>query len=309
MSSGRTVWRLAKAQHGVVTHRQLRELGLSPQAIKHRITKGRLHRAWRGVYAVGRPVLTQHGAWMAAVLSCGPNAALSHSSAGALWEIWPHEDAEIEVSIPARQYSQRSGIRFHRRARLDSTYHNGIPTTTVVRTLVDLATRLTPYELEFAINEADKRAHVSPEALQPTLGDFAGQPGVAALRACLIRRAFTLTDSELERRFLSLVRSAGLPEPRTGQYVNGFKVDFYWPDLGLVVETDGWRYHRTPAQQARDRTRDQAHTVTGLTPLRFTHGQVRFEPAQVVATLTAVARRLTARRQLTCGLAESRLQN
>ena len=97
----------------------------------------------------------------------------------------------------------------------------------------------------------------------------------------LDRRTFRLTDSELERRFLPLARAAGLPVPLTRQRVNGFEVDFFWPDLGLVVETDGLRYHRTPAQQARDRLRDQAHTAAGLTPLRFTHAQVRFEPGHV----------------------------
>ncbi len=71
------------------------------------------------------------------------------------------------------------------------------------------------------------------------------------------------------------------------------RTDFYWPDLGLVVETDGLRYHRTPAQQAKDRRRDQAHTAAGLTPLRFTHGQIAFEPAYVRATLEEVARRLS----------------
>ena len=90
------------------------------------------------------------------------------------------------------------------------------------------------------------------------------------MRETLDRRTFTSTESELERRFLALIRDAGLPMPETGKYLNGFKVDFFWPQLGLVVETDGLRYHRTPAQQARDRVRDQAHAAAGLTPLRFT---------------------------------------
>jgi very-short-patch-repair endonuclease len=100
------------------------------------------------------------------------------------------------------------------------------------------------------------------------------------------------TDSELERCFLPIARRAGLSLPETGAYVNGFKVDFNWPELGLVVETDGLRYHRTPAQQTRDRIRDQAHVAAGLTPLRFTRAQVRFEPGYVKATLSATARHL-----------------
>ena len=120
------------------------------------------------------------------------------------------------------------------------------------------------------------------------------RPGVTALRRTLDRRTFRLTDSELERRFLPIVRRLGLPLPETGRRVDGFKVDFFWPDLGLVVETDGLRYHRTPAQQARDRLRDQAHLAAGRTPLRFTHAQVRFDPGHVQSTLGKIVRRLLA---------------
>jgi very-short-patch-repair endonuclease len=108
----------------------------------------------------------------------------------------------------------------------------------------------------------------------------------------LDRRTFVLTDSELERRFLPIARAAGLGAPSTGERVNGFRVDFFWAVLGLVVETDGLTYHRTPAQQARDRLRDQAHAAAGLTSLRFTHGQVRYAPGHVRKTLAAVAARL-----------------
>jgi very-short-patch-repair endonuclease len=146
--------------------------------------------------------------------------------------------------------------------------------------------------LERAINEADRLELSDPEALFTALEGYTAQPGVGPLRAILGERTFRLTDSELERRFLRLVAVAGLPAPVTGKRLNGFKVDFYWPHLALVVETDGLRYHRTPAQQARDRLRDQAHTAAGATPLRFTHHQVRFEASYVHQTLVAVFRRL-----------------
>ena len=167
----------------------------------------------------------------------------------------------------------------------------GIPVTSPVRTLIDLSTRLSSHQLEAAVNEADKLDLVDPEALSAAAEARPRLHGVGALRAVLNRRTFALTDSELERRFLRLVRPAGLPLPETGVHLNGFRVDFYWPHLGLVVEADGLRYHRTPAQQARDRERDQAHTAAGLTPLRFTHAQVAFEAERVVATLRAVAAR------------------
>jgi very-short-patch-repair endonuclease len=294
------LWTIAKDQHGVVTRSQLLGLGFSPDAIKHRIAKGRLHPVWRGVYAVGRPQLSRHGVWMAAVLSCGAQAALSHESAAALLGIRADERGQIEVSVPAPADPQRSGILVHRRASLgadDLTRWHGIPVTTPICTLVDLAVRLSADQLEAAVNEADKRDLADPEALRSALDRLGRRPGAAALRKTLDRRTFTLTDSQLERRFLPLVRRAGLPQPETGRRVNGFKIDFYWPELGLVVETDGLRYHRTPAQQARDRLRDQAHAAAGLTPLRFTHAQVALEAPHVQATLAAVGGRLSAERE------------
>jgi very-short-patch-repair endonuclease len=189
------------------------------------------------------------------------------------------------------------GIRVHRRAGLrdgDVTVREGIPVTGPVQTLVDLAGMLDRRALERAVNEADRHDLVDPVTLLRSLDRHRGRRGVAILRDMLDDKGFRLTDSELERSFLRLVREAGLPVPHTGTRLNGFKVDFHWPELGLVVETDGLRYHRTPAQQARDRERDQAHTAAGLTQLRFTHAQVFRDPVRVGRTLRAVVRRLEA---------------
>jgi very-short-patch-repair endonuclease len=286
---------LASRQHGVVARAQLIELGMHPDAIRHRVHKGRLHSLRRGVYAVGRPQVGRYGVLMAAVLSHGPKAALSHETAAELWEIRPGRRGPIELCVPASARGCQSGTVVHRRARFgagDVVRRHGIPVTTPVRTLVDLATRLNRDQLEGAINEADKRDLVDPEALRASLDGLARQPGVRVLREVLDRRTFTMTDTQLERLFLPIARRAGLARPETQRWLNGFRVDFYWPDLGLVVETDGLRYHRTPAEQARDRVRDQAHAAAGLTPLRFTRAQVRFEASHVCATLAAVAARL-----------------
>jgi very-short-patch-repair endonuclease len=158
--------------------------------------------------------------------------------------------------------------------------------------LIDIAATLSHAALEAAINEANKRDLLHPEKLRAALDAMPPRAGVGILRETLDQRTVALTDSELERRFMSLVASSGLHLPQTGQWIDGFKVDFYWPDIGLVVETDGLRYHRTPAQQARDRVRDQAHTAAGRTALRFTHAQVRYQAAYVRSNLLAVARRL-----------------
>jgi very-short-patch-repair endonuclease len=160
--------------------------------------------------------------------------------------------------------------------------------TSPARTLLDLASLVHPRQLEAAINEADKQGLVDPETLLAELDSHRGIAGVPALRRVLDRHTFALTDSELERCFLRLVWQAKLPRPETQQWVNGFRVDFLWPALGLVVETDGLRYHRTAAQQTKDRHRDQTLTTAGFVVLRFTHAQVRFDAAHVVATLRAV---------------------
>lgn len=277
-----------------MTRRQLIALGLTADGIKHRIARGRLHPVGRGIYAVGRPELTPQGRWMAAVLACGgPGmAALSHSSAAALFRIGTEQAAAIEISRRSPDPVRVPGIRVHRRPALRNGWYGhyeGIPITTPVQTLIDLATRHGRIQMERAMNEADRLKLVRTDDLRKALDHHPGEPGVARLRATIDRATFRYTRSELERAFLPLVREAGLPTPRTSVYVTGFEVDFHFPGLGLVIETDGLTYHRTPAEQKKDRERDQAHTAAGLVQLRFTHGQIRFEPDRVLRILRATA--------------------
>jgi hypothetical protein len=233
---------------------------------------------------------------MAAVLACGDGALLSHSSAAALWGIGK-DGALREVSIQRASHLRRSDLVVHRRRGLgpdDLTVERGIPVTTPALTILDHACRLGRGRIERMINKADKLGLVKPPALRAFLDAHPRRDGVARLRDILDRRAFVFTEPGLEEVFLPIAASVGLPTPLTRQRLNGFEVDFFWPGLGLVVETDGLRYHRTPAEQARDRLRDQTHTAAGLTPLRFTHDQVRYEPAHVRRVLAATAARLTA---------------
>jgi very-short-patch-repair endonuclease len=291
----KTAWATARRQHGVVTREQLLEIGYTRDALRHRLKTGRLHAIFEGVYAVGAPSLTKHGRWMAAVQRCGSHAVLSHSSAAALWELRPEPAGLVEVSVFSGARPRVSGIYVHRRSQRPPhhlTQCHRIPVTSVPWTLMDLATRLDRDDLEAAINEADKRNLADPETLRSAVDAMTHHPGVTALLRTLDRRTFTLSDSALERRFLPLVRRAGLPAPLTQQRVKGFRVDFYWPSLGLVAETDGLRYHRTPAQQARDRVRDQTLLAAGLVCLRFTRAQVHYEAHRVEETLRAVRRRL-----------------
>lgn len=180
-----------------------------------------------------------------------------------LWELQA-PGARLDVSVPISTVRRRPGIVVHRRRGLDAgvTHRHGIPVTDVVWTLTDLAGSASGSQIEAAIRAADARGLSDPDALRAALGGVQGRPGAGRLRRLLDRRTFRLTDSELERRFLRLADRAGLP----------------------------------PSQQARDRLRDQAHAAAGLTPLRFTHEQVRYEPRAVEAALSRVARRLARRR-------------
>ena len=170
---------------------------------------------------------------------------------------------------------------------------DGIPVTSVVRTLVDLATELRPLGIERSVNEADKRDLIDPEGLRSALDHYAGERGVKVLRKVLDKRTFRLSDSDLEILFRPIAMEAGLPPPLTKEMVNGFQVDFFFPDLGLVVETDGLRYHRTPSTQSRDARRDRAHTLAGMTPIRFTHYEIKHETSRVQMELSRIATRLT----------------
>jgi very-short-patch-repair endonuclease len=186
---------------------------------------------------------------------------------------------------------RRPGIKVHRRPALPErsvVRRHGIPVTSPLQTLVDLATELKPFRLERAVNEADELDLIDPEALRQALDDFVGMPGAKALRTMLDRHTFRLSDSDLEIFFRPLAEAAELPSPLSKQWVLRHEVEFWFPDHRLVVETDGLRYHRTPAQQARAARRDQVHTAAGLRVLRFTHWQIAYEPDEVIDILRRI---------------------
>ena len=306
-------WRLAARQHGVLARPQLLALGFSARAVEHRLAYGRLHRVARGVYAVGWPHLDHRRRWAAAVLAAAAGdqaaslptrpyfdygAVLSHRSAAALWGIGAERPGSVDVIVRRRDVPRRSGLRVHGRPTLALTgirLFEDLPVTSPVQTLVDIATELDLVGVERAVNDADKRDLIDPEALRVALDDHAGEPGVRPLRQILDRLTFRLSDSDLEIYFRPIAASAGLPSPLSKHRVNDYEVDFFWPDLGLVVETDGLRYHRTPSAQKRDALRDRAHVLAGMAPLRFTHYEVRYEPRRVRSDLSRAAAMLQKR--------------
>lgn len=238
---------------------------------------------------------------MAAVLACGEGAALSHRSAAALLGVGTERSGLVDVSVRRRCELRRAGMRIRGRPALAATdilLRDDIPVTAPARTLVDIAAELGPLAVERAVNDADKRDLIDPETLRVALERYAGEPGVRPLRELLERLTFRLSDSDLEIFFRPIAAAAGLPSPLSKQFVNGFEVDFFWADLGLVVETDGLRYHRTPSSQARDARRDRAHVIAGMSPLRFTHYEIKYERALVRRALARAAAMLRRRIRL-----------
>lgn len=280
---------LAARQHGVVAHRQLVAEGLGPRGIGHRVAAGRLHRIHRGVYAVGHPVVSGRGRWMAAVLATGPHALLSHQSAGALWDLLPTGRAAIDV-LAARGRHDRPGIAVHQARRLhpdDRAVVDGIPTTAPPRTLFDLAEVLPAGQLERAVEQAERLRLLDMRALQELCARSRGRRGLAVLSSVFdaYREGPPPTRSELECRFLDLCREARLPAPAVNVLVAGLEVDAAWPDRKLVVELDGHAFHATRAAFERDRKRDAALLVSGFRVLRVTHRRLEKEPATVIETV------------------------
>lgn len=231
---------------------------------------------------------------MAAVLACGGGSVLSHRSAAALWRVG-HEGGVIDISTVREK--RRPGIWARSRPGLfpaNVTVRKGIPVTRIDQTLIDVALELPMKDLERAVNDADKHDLIDPEELREACTAHAGEPGVKPLRTLLDRDTFRLSDTQLEVLFRPIAAAAGIPVELTKCVVNGFEVDFFWPSLGLVAETDGLRYHRTALAQRRDAIRDNEHVASGLTRLRFTHWQVRYDPAYVRVILARTAARLRA---------------
>jgi very-short-patch-repair endonuclease len=284
---------LARRQHGVVARAQLQRLGLGRGAIAHRIRSGRLHRLHPGVYAVGHHILTREGRYLAATLAVGEDAVISHRSAAALWGLLDSATAKIEVSCPRRCEPSRS-LTVHRTRTLrpaDRAAVDAIPVTTVARTLLDLAEVAPARHVERALDRAEVRRLFDRVAIDDVLVHAAGRHGASVLRAALEAQhgGPTLTRSGLEEAFLGLVRRAGLPRPQLNARVCGFEVDAYWPDSGVVVELDGFAYHRTRRAFEADRRRDIALQAAGLRTARFTDRRLARDPQGVLEDLRNLA--------------------
>jgi hypothetical protein len=265
--------RIAARQHGVISIAQIQAAGLDKHQVLHRVRTARLHRIHRGVFAVGHAHLSKEGEWMAATLAGGDTAVLSHKSAASLWALLPNrETSNIEISVPGDGgRRRRAGICLHRCPSLRSehvTRRQGIPVTTPSRTIADLRGAVSPQEL--------RRARRQAEVLGLPVGSSTSPDG---------------TRSELEFLFLDLCQKHRLPTPEVNIRIGSLLVDFVWRDQRLIVETDGYKYHRGRIAFEDDRARDLKLRALGYDVIRFTHRQVTSSCGEVLAILTkALAR-------------------
>jgi very-short-patch-repair endonuclease len=287
---------MALQQHGVVTRTQLLAAGVSRRSVDGRLRANRLRPLHRGVYLVG-PLLPGRGREMAAALACGAGAVVSHRSAAVLWELLPPvgDSCPVDVTVQGRDGGRRKGIRPHKVPDLkpeDVAAVHGIPVTTPVRTIVDLASAVSARELEQALAQAERRQLVTLEELRVLVDRRPGRTGTPALRALLQHHGSPApTRSEAEERYLALIRRAKLPTPEANVVLGGHELDFLWRSEGIAVEVDGFAFHSSRSQFERDRRRDAELLAGGIQVIRVTWRQIEAEPYAVLACLAqALAR-------------------
>lgn len=290
---------LATSQKGLVDRDQLLGIGFGGDAIDARIRAKRLHRMHRGVYAVGHRHINREGRLLAAVLSAGEGAVLSHRSAAVLWGLRTTTETEIDVIAPVHRRGDHV-VRIHQNVlRPDEiTTRQGIPVTTPVRTIVDLAGCVEQRELERAIRQAVYDHLTTTTVLAEAVEQYAGRRGVKRLRAALVNlgEAPGFTRSKLEDRFIRFLRKHSLPMPELNFEIDirgqTIEADCVWEAQRVIVEVDGRDAHdSTPAFES-DRARDSALAAAGWQVVRATGRRMRFDGDALASEL----RQLLARR-------------
>ena len=302
----RAVAELADAQHRVIGQGQLLNFGLSLSNIRYRISVGRLHPIRPRVYAVGAKRLTVEGQLMAVALWAGPAAFISHRSAAALRGLLAPR-ATIHITC-GRRRDPRPGITVHQRHLLadEVTTHEGIPVTTVARTLLDIAATEGRNALVRALREAEYLRLADATSLPTLIARYPGARGTGIATAVLgERRTPGHTESELEDRFLEFLAARGLPMPRTNAWIEvrdeRFRVDCLWEREMVVVELDGHRAHGADDRFESDRRRDLALMGVGYPVARVTWRRLHDDPDGLASDLRDLLGRLGRGRRLEPG--------
>ena len=279
---------MANLQRGRVTRAQLVAAGVSEGAQARMISRGALIREHQGVYRVGHCAAIPWGAETAALLACAPGTVLSHRSAAVAWGLLS-DTAIVEVTIADAQTGTPGGVIVHRSRTLlprDVTIRNGLPVTSVARTLLDLAGVVKARLLEKAIDQALLTHMVTPTQLQDVLDRSIGRRGAGTLKRIVQSEGpSTQTRSNPEERFLALVRQAGLPAPEVNGRIAGYEVDFLWRSQRVALEIDSWGFHRTRNAFERDRLKGAHLSAAGLSVVRATDTQLEDEPVAVVVRI------------------------
>jgi very-short-patch-repair endonuclease len=289
-------------QHGVVTRAQLFEAGLSSAAIGRRLKAGRLRALHNGVYLAGL-MEPERAREMAAVLASGPDAALSHTNALHAWKLLRFEAPRpVHVSGPAASGVRRPGIVFHRLpaswADDERTALDGMPITTPARTLVDVACMLGRREIELALATAEREGLVSGEELALLPDRYPRRPGIPALRSLIHEHTGPhCTESEAERKCLEVLRSGGLPRPHANVTVGPYRLDLFWPDLGVAIEIDGRAYHSSDPRFEGDRQKDNWLRARGIEVIRLTWRRITRQPTETAVLIGQALALAEARRQ------------
>jgi len=288
---------LAGQQHGVVSRRQLRALGIGDSTITLRIASGYLRPLFRETFAVGHRAITRQGWMLAGVLACDLGTVLSHGSAAELLGLWEKRLPVIHVIPPDWSGRKIDGIRWHRVRMPDGDEvegRDGITCTTVSRTLVDMAGSTGWGSMRRLVEQAAILRQLDIDEIDRILA-LGRRRGAPRLRMILApwrdtREERPVVRSRLEAHLLPLLIEEGLPAPRTNVklLIDGhrFEIDLLWEKQRLAIETDGEETHGTQAAFQRDRKRDQILTAAGYRTARITWAQVRDEPNAVIHRIT-----------------------
>jgi very-short-patch-repair endonuclease len=281
----------AGRQHGVITRRQLLAAGVTRDVVDGCVRRRELRTVHAGVYQAG-PVAGPRAREMAAVLACG--GVLSHRSAAVMRQLAAAPAGDpFDIAVQAGRRVVRPGLRVHR-CVLDAgdvEEIDGVPVTTLPRTVFDFAGVATAREVEQALAIAERTAPKLLERLQQLLHRHPARRGTRMLRELLRRGAPALTRSAAEELLLELIRSAALPEPETNVMVHGHEVDCYWRAARLVVEVDGYAWHGTRRAYVRDRQRDSVLVAAGIRVLRLSWQQLTRERDRTLVQLALATAR------------------
>jgi|SRR4051794_22997347 hypothetical protein len=280
---------LARSQRGPISRDQLLALDIGPRRIESWLRSGRLHRYFRGVYLLGHQAIADKGRLIAAVLAYGDDAVLSHRSAADWWGFVRTSRKEVDVTVPGRSKAGQDGIDLHLVRSLDPrdvTEHEGVPITTIARTLLDLAEVVRPRQLKRAVEESDRLRLFDAKAVQELLARSPGRHGLKPLRHLLSDFVYDeLSRQELEALFFDFCVEAGLPAPTMNVPIFDYTVDAHWPGTNVIVELDSRAFHLNAKAFEADRIRDADLVLAGYRVIRITYRQLTREPAAVAERL------------------------